>query len=96
MALWLSGRCRDIAGVRRSHGLGGMVPHFVHVRDRGHTLTLVEYVPLQRKPSLFSRGDLALLFAGRYRVRRFHLVAEGTGDSLREAARAASHFPAKN
>lgn len=89
MALWLSGRCRDIAGVRRSHGLGGAIPHFVLVRDRGHTLTLVEYLPLRRKQSLFSRGDFALLFDGRYRVRRFRLVAEGVGESLLEAARAA-------
>lgn len=85
MWLWLSSRGHCVIGVRRSEGLGGLVPHFLVIRGRGTWLTVFDYVPRQRKTSFFGRGDSALLFNGQYRVRRYRLVANGAGDCTKSA-----------
>ena len=85
LRFWFSSRGRSIFGVRRSEGLGGLVPHALVIRQRGAWLTVVDYVPRRRKASFFGRGDFALLFRGRYRVRRYRLVAEGSGDCAKAA-----------
>lgn len=96
LRFWFASRGRSIFGVRRSEGLGGMVPHALVIRERGAWLTVVDYVPRKRKASFFGHGDFALLFRGRYRVRRYRLVEKGAGDCVRSAIRQArtSHSPA--
>ena len=96
MRFWLSSRGRSIFGVRRSEGLGGLVPHALVIRERGAWLTVIDYVPRKRKMSFFGRGDFVLLFNGRYRVRHYRLMGKGYGDCAKAAIRQAriSHSPA--
>lgn len=96
LRLWLASRGRSIFGVRRSEGLGGLVPHALVIRERGAWLTVVDYVPRKRKASFFGRGDFVLLFNGKYRVRRYRLVGKGYGNCAKAAIHQAktSHSPA--
>lgn len=87
MRLWFGSRGRSIFGVRRSEGLGGLVPHALVIRERGALLTVIDYVPRKRKRSFIGRGDFVLLFNGKYRVRRYRLVGKGYGDCARSAIR---------
>lgn len=87
MRLWLSSRGYSVIGIQRSVSLGGMIPHFLVIRECGPWLTVIDYVPRQRKTSFFGRGDFALLFNGQYRVRRYRLVANGAGDCTKSAIR---------
>ena len=85
MWLWLFSHGRCVIGVRRSVSLGGLVPHFLVIRGRGAWLTVIDYVPTNRKTSFFGRGDFALLFNGQYRMRRYRLVSSAVGKSGKDA-----------
>lgn len=85
MCIWLSSRGYSVIGIRRSVSLGGMIPHFLVIRERGLWLTVIDYIPRYRKESLFGRGNSALLFNGMYRIRRYRIVASGIGASQESA-----------
>lgn len=89
LTLWFATRGRGWIGVRRSLGLAGLIPHFVHGREKqsGRILVIVEAIPPKRKDVPWSHGDSFLLFPALYRARRYRLVATGTGDTLRDAVR---------
>ena len=73
LGLWWSNRGRTIIGGRRSEGLGGAVPHFVHIEERGNLLVVRDYYPKRRKRRITDHGDCALLFAGEERTRTYRL-----------------------
>lgn len=87
-SLWLRARGRGWLCMRRSVSLKGLVPHFGFVEDRGRHIVCIEYVPRKRKGSTAPGADTALLFRGRYRVRRFVEVSRTEADSLQEAVHA--------
>lgn len=91
LRLWCQTRFRSGFGVRRSQGLGGMVPHFFHVRDRGKELVIEDYIPRRRKIGPLSDGDSFLMFDGQHRVRVYTLTATATSDTLFGARRDALH-----
>jgi len=84
--LWLRARGRAWFCVRRSVSLAGLVPHCGYIEDQGRHLTLIEYIPRKRKGS-GPGADTALLFHGRFRVRRFVEVSRVEADTLQEAVR---------
>lgn len=75
--------------VRRSEGLYGLVPHFGHgrVQKNGAQFLFIEGIPPRRKGSPWSKGDSFLAFPVIYRATRYRRVAQGTGNTLREAIR---------
>lgn len=93
VTLWWATRGRGWIGFRRSLGLAGMIPHFVHGREKrgGQILIIIEAIPPRRKSAPWQRGDSFLLFPAIYRARRYRLVATGTGDTLRDAVRQMWH-----
>lgn len=93
LTLWFATRGRGWIGLRRSLGLAGLIPHFVHGRERrgGHILIVVEAIPERRKGAAWQRGDSFLLFPAMFRATRYRRVAQGTGDTLRDAVRQMWH-----
>ena len=85
---WMQGRAKHWIAARRSHGLGGKMLHFAHIRERDGVLTMVDFIPRRRGLSL-TKGQSFVIFDGLYRVQRFRLEELGTGDTLSEAARSA-------
>lgn len=73
LGLWWRSRGRAILGCRRSEGLGGAVPHFLHIEERGNLLVVSDYYPKRRKRRITDPGDSALLFNGRARTRTYRL-----------------------
>ena len=86
---WMQGRAKHWIAARRSHGLGGKMLHFAHIRERDGVLTMVYFIPRRRKVSFLDEGQSFVIFDGLYRVQRFRLEELGTGDTLSEAARSA-------
>lgn len=93
--LWWRDRFRSGIGVRRSVGLGGMIPHFFHVTERENVIVLVDFIPRRRKSRFSDNGDSFLVFRGLFRVRIFRLQSISTGDTFTETYRDA-HERAKN
>lgn len=89
LALWWATRGHGWIGFRRSEGLHGLIPHFVHgrTRRRGTTLLIVEAIPERRKSRWRDPGDFFVLFPMMIRATRWRRTAIGTGDTLRDAIR---------
>ncbi len=79
MRLWLASHGFSVIGIRRSVSLGGLIPHFMVIRERGTWLTVIDYIPRHRKETFLGHGNSALLFKGLYRIRRYRIIASGTG-----------------
>lgn len=99
LALWYRASFRSGIVIKRSEGLYGLIPHFLHLRERkapkdrhGSTIVLVDYIPRRRKSGCADPGDSFVLFDGIYRVRIYRQVAVSTGDSLFSAYRSAALF----
>ena len=71
--LWFRSRGRTWIAVRRSEGLKGLVPHFLHLEEHGDTLIVRDYFPRRRKLRFGDQGDFALLFDGEERRRVYRL-----------------------
>lgn len=87
--LWYRTHLRDTLTIRRSHGLGGYVPHFTKIRDLHTRHVVTEYIPLKSKDSVFDEGDNFILFNGKYRIRIYKLIGEGSSSNLLEAVKLA-------
>lgn len=87
--LWIASRGRGGIGCVRSTGMWGLIPHFLHWRERkrGGEMLLIDAIPPRRKDAPWQRGDTFVMFPVTYRVRRYRLVATGTADTLKDAIR---------
>lgn len=71
--LWVASRGRALIWMRRSLHFRGLIPHSGTIQHAGwRRLYLTEYIPFKAK--LWTRDNLVLLFAGRYRVWEFRAV----------------------
>ncbi|OQA93476.1 MAG: hypothetical protein BWY25_03097 [Chloroflexi bacterium ADurb.Bin222] len=89
LTIWSRASFRSAVGVRRSLGLGGLIPHFFHVHERGRSVVIEDYIPRRRKTAMLDPGDTFIAFDGIYRVRVFVEVGSATSDTLFGAYRAA-------
>lgn len=80
LGLWWRNRARTIIGCRRSEGLHGTKPHFLHIEEQGNTLIVRDYYPKRRKRHFTDDGDSAILFDGVERTRVFRL--ESTAETV--------------
>lgn len=88
LLLWAATRGRGWFWFRRSQGLGGKVPHFGHARERPNgRLMVIDGIPPRRKATVCDEGDSFLCFPVTIRAREYRLVAQGTGDTIRDAVR---------
>jgi len=88
MWLWWRSGLKSGAGVSRSEGLRGLVPHFFHLAWRGkRDLVVVDYIPRKRKHGVIEPGDSVLIFRGLFRVRIYRLESVATADTLFAAYR---------
>jgi len=90
LLLWYRARFRSGVGVKRSESLGGLIPHFFHLRERRGRLVIVDYIPMRRKARALGAGDSVLIFHGLFRVRIYRLSAASTDGSLFAAYRGAA------
>lgn len=81
---WISHRGKSWFAVRRSISFNGVIPHFAHIRERGATLVMVDYIPTNRKSNFF-HGDSIWAFKGLYRVRMYRAVATGVAPAFKDA-----------
>lgn len=100
LALWFRARFRTGIAVKRSDGLHGLIPHFMHMRERKRgraprggiyaaDLLLEDFIPLRRKHGFLDDGDSFVVFEGMFRTRIYRLVAVSTAGSLFGARRGA-------
>ncbi len=91
MWLWLAGRGRGYAFVRRSLHLYGLIPHFGHAEHDGmRGLTIREYVP--KRGRSIGIDNIVVVFNGEYRV--WHLRVQSVRRHATLAQALADHGPA--
>lgn len=103
VALWYRARFRSGIAIKRSEGLHGLIPHFIHLRERKRRrlnpaerrgiyatdLIIEDYIPVRRKDGILDQGDSFLVFDGLFRTRVYRLVAVSTAGTLIGARRGA-------
>ena len=101
VALWYRARFRSGLALKRSESLHGLIPHFLHLRERRRAdatrrrgiratdLLVEDFIPRRRKSRFTDEGDSFVVFEGLFRTRIYRLVAVSTGSTLFEARRGA-------